>query len=134
MAGAAQALRVAQLVEAAFGQWLDVISHRGQLHTASCPAFNAQRIGCEQLIAQPLQLAAGDSLGDFGPLNPGFMRVALAPTATATHQYTAAGMAAGLWGCEWHRRSRKDKALASVACKGLKGLQSRLAHALHRMP
>ena len=102
MARIAKALRIAELIQTTFGQWLDVIAHRGQRHTASGPAFNAQRIGCKELIAHALQLAAGDSLSDFMPLKPGFMGVALAPTATASHQYTASGMAAGLWGCEWH--------------------------------
>ncbi len=58
-----QALDVVGHIGAAFVKRRDVIAFAGQSHAPMTLAFGAQRLGSEELGAQSLQLAAGDSLG-----------------------------------------------------------------------
>jgi hypothetical protein len=92
MARRAQTLLVVAVVQTTFGQWLDVVTLRGQGDTAQALALDTQRVAPEQLSAHGLQAPAGDSFGWDGLFGPLYLRMARAAAGAIAHQDTATRM------------------------------------------
>ena len=95
MAGLTQRLHVACIVQATFGQGLDVIALGGQRDPSVAFAFNTQWGFLEQLSAHGLQLATRDTLGSGHWLGPGFLWMLDTAVAAITHQHPATRLTAG---------------------------------------
>ena len=101
MAWGAQSLHVGVVVEPALCQRDHVVTLRGEGHTSSSFALDAQRRPLEQRSAHRLQPATGDAFGDVGPLSPRFTLMVSATTFIDC-KALAPSETAGTWSCSGH--------------------------------
>lgn len=94
VAGLAQALHVAIVIGATFGQGNGVVALGGQRDAPLRMAFNAQRLTGEQRCTHGLQLPASHAPGGVGWLCPGLLRMLGAAACAVAYQRSTARVSA----------------------------------------